>query len=354
MGIETAIVGSAILGAGTSLLGANKASKAAKTAAQAQSDAAQKQVDLSREIYYDQKNLQSPYYQAGLQGLYGSNGLMNLMGMGQPTQSQQTGPNNVFSQYSSGTYGSTPTGQAAATGPDFATYVNSSTGLKGAYQGLRPQDIKYIANQGYDANGDGQISDAEYGKFHYTTMGKSEGRELPQYQPQNVFAQGTGQQGTGQQGTAQPANVTDQSQTTPTSDVGPMTETLRQTPGYQFLQDEATRSVENSFASRGKWMSGAAMTALQDRAMGLADNTYQSAVANNMNLANIGRGAATQIQSAGTNFGNAAGNAFYNQGQAAANRAYGQANAFNQGLQGVADSAMGGLGMYGAMRGWGQ
>lgn len=346
MGIETAIVGSAILGAGTSLLGANKASKAAKTAAQAQSDAAQKQVDLSREIYYDQKNLQSPYYQAGLQGMYGNAGLMNLLGHTTPggtsgAPQTQTPATNVFA---SGTYGAGQVSQPQS-GSNWDAYLQANPDVMQAWAS---------ASQTPHLKRMGITTPQQWAEYQYNTAGKAEGRELPQYQPQNVFAQGTGQQGTGQQGTAQPANVTDQSQTTPTSDVGPMTETLRQTPGYQFLQDEATRSVENSFASRGKLMSGAAMTALQDRAMGLADNTYQSAVANNMNLANIGRGAATQIQSAGTNFGNAAGNAFYNQGQAAANRAYGQANAFNQGLQGVADSAMGGLGMYGAMRGWGQ
>jgi hypothetical protein len=64
-------------------------------------------------------------------------------------------------------------------------------------------------------------------------------------------------------------------------------------------------------------------------------------------------GSAAQITNAGNNFANNASNAFYNQGQAAANGAYGSANAFNQGLQGVYGSAMGGLGMYGAMKGWG-
>ena len=81
-GPTTAIVGSAILGAGTSLMGASKQSKAAKQATQAQTQAAQQQQNLSREIYYDQRGLFQPYYQAGLQGLYGQGGVMDLMGMG--------------------------------------------------------------------------------------------------------------------------------------------------------------------------------------------------------------------------------------------------------------------------------
>lgn len=350
MGIETAIVGSAILGAGTSLLGAKKSSDAAKTAAQAQSDAAQKQVDLSREIYYDQRGLQQPYYQAGLQGMYGNAGLMNLLGHTTPggtsgAPQTQTPATNVFA---TGQYGATPGQGASQSGPDYASYVTGNKGLNAAYTGLTPEMVRGIKTLGYDANNDGQISADEYGKFHYQKHGQAEGRELPQFQPQNVFAQGTGQQGT-----AQPANVTDQSQATPTSDVGPMTETLRQTPGYQFLQDEATRSVENSFASRGKLMSGAAMTALQDRAMGLADNTYQQAVNNNFNLANLGMGSAAQIQSAGNVFANNANTAYGNMGNATANGALNQASAWNAGAQGVVDSAMGGLGAWGAYKGWG-
>lgn len=340
MGIETAIVGSAILGAGTSLLGANKASKAAKTAAQAQSDAAQKQVDLSREIYYDQRGLQQPYYQAGLQGMYGNAGLMNLLGHTTPggtsgAPQTQTPATNVFA---SGTYGAGQVSQPQS-GSNWDAYLQANPDVMQAWAS---------ASQTPHLKSMGITTPQQWAEYHYNTAGKAEGRELPQYQPQNVFAQGTGQQGT-----AQPANVTDQSQTTPTSDVGPMTETLRQTPGYQFLQDEATRSVENSFASRGKLMSGAAMTALQDRAMGLADNTYQQAVNNNFNLANLGMGSAAQMQSAGNVFAANAGNAYGNMGAATANGAINQANAWNAGAQGVVDSAMGGLGMYGSYKGWG-
>ena len=103
MGIETAIIGSAILGAAGSAYGAKKSSDAAKTAAAAQTDAAEKQVDLSREIYYDQRGLQQPYYQAGLQGMYGDSGLMNLLGHTTPGGTTQAPANqNVFA---SGSYG---------------------------------------------------------------------------------------------------------------------------------------------------------------------------------------------------------------------------------------------------------
>lgn len=51
---------------------------------------------------------------------------------------------------------------------------------------------------------------------------------------------------------------------------------FRNTPGYQFLQDEGARAVNSSYAGQRLLKSGAAMKALQDRAMGIADTTYGS------------------------------------------------------------------------------
>jgi hypothetical protein len=289
-------------------------------------------------------------------------------GGGQPNAlapQQQTGgqPN-----YASGNYGAAPIGQPGSqSGPDYSSYVSSSPGLQGAFQGLRPQDIKYIKNQGYDANGDGQIDQGEYGNFHYTTMGKNEGRKLPQYT--NALAQTNqpvGQPQTNQPvGQPQTANVNGPQtqapagepalQTGPTEGPteGPMTQALRQTPGYQFMQDEGRRAIENSFASRGKLLSGSAMTALQDRSMGVADQSYQQSVNNNFNLANLGMGAAARMQIAGNSYANGASNALMNAGNAQANGYMNQANAWNQGAQGVGNALMGGVGMYGGYKGWG-
>ena len=333
MGIEPAIIGSAILGAAGSAYGAKKSSDAAKTAAAAQTDAAEKQVDLSREIYYDQRGLQQPYYQAGLQGMYGDSGLMNLLGHTTPGGTTQAPANqNVFA---SGSYG---TGQISQpqSGPDWGAYLQANPDVAQYYQN-NPKSLQQFG---------GDINKAA--EYHYNTFGRSEGRELPQYETQNVFSQPQTQQAVE---TPQKTTVTDQSGTD--SGLGSMTETLRQTPGYQFMQDEATKSLENSFASRGKLLSGAAMSALQDRSMGLADQTYQQSVNNNFNLANIGMGSAAQMQSAGNVFANSANTAYGNMGTAAANSAYGQASAWNSGMQGVYDSAMGGLGAYGSYKGWG-
>lgn len=367
MGIETAIIGSAVLGGAASIAGAKKQSKAASQAAQAQTDAANKQVALSKEIYYDQRGLQQPYYQAGLQGLYGPSGVMSLLGMNQPAAQQTAQPQpvgssqlvnvgggaymqggqmqpmvqagapagqNAFAQYASGTYGQTPVAQPQS-GPNWDAYLQANPDVMQAW--AQVSNTPHLRNMGI-------TTPQQWAQYHYNTHGKAEGRQVQPYQAQ--------QPATPQPAPANPSPATPATGT-PAATEGPMTQTLRQTPGYQFLQDENTRALENSFASRGKLLSGSAMKALQERSMGLADQTYQQSVNNAFNLSNIGMGAAAQIQGAGNNYGAMAGNAFANMGNAAANRAYGKADAWNAGAQGVYNSAMGGLGAWGSYKGWG-
>jgi len=388
--IASAIAGSAAVGAGAAIYGASKQSDAAKKAAAAQGQASDQSLALQREIYYDQRGLQQPYYQAGLQGLYGESGVMDLLGKGgggggQPNAlapQQQTGgqPN-----YASGTYGQAPIGQAAPqSGNNWQGYLDANPDVMNAYASTvnQPHFTKG-AGKAADTNRDGTISPTEFGAHHYQQYGQGEGRQLPQYQPQaNALAQTTGQVGpavqvgqttgqvgpavqvgqtTGQVGPAvqvgqdgasqQGPSGTPALETGPTE--GPMTQSLRQTPGYQFMQDEGRRAIENSFASRGKLLSGSAMTALQDRSMGVADQSYQQSVNNNFNLAALGSGASVNMQNAGNSYANGASNALMNAGNAQANGYMNQANAWNQGAQGVGNALMGGVGMYGGYKGWG-
>lgn len=336
MGIETAIIGSAILGAGASAIGASRSASAARDATAAQTAAANQNLALQREVYYDQRGLQQPFYQAGLQGLYGPGGVMDLMGYSQPSgQAQgQPQPTNAFA---SGNYGAAPIGQPTPTsGNNWQGYLDANPDVA-AYFRSNPQALQQF---GGDMN--------RAAEYHYNTFGRAEGRQLPQYTPQ---AQ-----------TAQPGAATGQPQVNGGAGMGdpdtgggvdPRTASLRSTPGYQFQMDEARRGVENSFASRGKLLSGGALTALQDRSQGIADNTYQTSLSNAFNVANLATGAATNIAGAGQNYANGAGNAFTNIGNAQANGAVGQANAWNAGAQGVYGAAMGGLGAYGAFTGWG-
>ena len=368
MGIEAAIIGSAVVGAGASLAGASSQRNAAKDATRAQTAASQQEIALRREIYEDQRNLQQPYYQAGLQAMYGGPGLMNLLGHTSPTggpvaaNDAGTAPQNAFSQYASGTYATqTPAQQEAGR---WQAYGDANPDVRNAFHTQNMANSPHLlggGGKGADLDGNGAISEDEYLQWHYNAMGRSEGRgfgdygsskvtETPMQMPSpGVVANGDGSYGQtgGNQLSAGPAPSGG------SEPIGSMTATLRQTPGYQFLQDESKRQLENSFASRGKLMSGAAMHALNDRTLGLADQTYQQSVNNQFNLANLGMGSAAQITNAGSNFAAGAGNAYNNIGNAQAQGAYGRANAFAGGLQGVSDSFFGGLGAYGAYKGWG-
>jgi hypothetical protein len=351
-----AIIGSSVLGAGASAYGASKQASAAKKGAAAQKDAANQTLAMQQEIYNDQRALQQPYYQAGLQGLYGQSGVMDLLGKGGGGQPMgQSAPQGVPQlqtgqpNYASGNYGVSPMGQQAPqSGNNWSAYLQANPDVaKWAGTAATQPHFTKGAGRAADYNGDGSLSPEEMAQYHYQQSGKGEGRQVPQYQ--NALAQ-PATQSTGQVGNAQQVNVNG-APTDPTQ--GPMTQALRQTPGYLFLQDESKRQIENSFASRGELLSGGAMNALNDRTLGIADQTYQQSVNNNFNLANLGMGAAAQIQGAGSQYGANAGNALANIGNATANGAMGQANAWNAGAQGVGNALMGGVGMYGGMSGWG-
>jgi hypothetical protein len=81
MGIETAIIGSALVGGAASMSGARKASKA-------QSKAADQAAQLQREMFEKQMELQEPFRQAGITS---QNELMRLLGIGGDTAAADYG-----------------------------------------------------------------------------------------------------------------------------------------------------------------------------------------------------------------------------------------------------------------------
>lgn len=96
-----------------------------------------------------------------------------------------------------------------------------------------------------------------------------------------------------------------------------MTETLSQTPGYQFAEDKGLRAVNNQLAARGLGGSpGAVSKGAGDYVTGLANNTWQSVVnalqgvftsgAGGMqNLFTSGAGALQNLVNTGVNAGGA-------------------------------------------------
>jgi hypothetical protein len=77
------------------------------------------------------------------------------------------------------------------------------------------------------------------------------------------------------------------------ADQASITEALRNTPGYQFNLEQGTQALDRSAAARGGLFSGAAAKQLQEYGQGLADNTYQSAIANLRPSVATGAGAAS-------------------------------------------------------------
>lgn len=90
--------------------------------------------------------------------------------------------------------------------------------------------------------------------------------------------------------------------------------TLRNTPGYQFQQQQGQQNTINAASAQGMSLSGNTLEGLSKFNQGLADTTYQQAVGNLENTVNTGQAAAA---GQAANVGNAAaniGNTLVNQG----------------------------------------
>lgn len=68
---------------------------------------------------------------------------------------------------------------------------------------------------------------------------------------------------------------------------------LTQDPGYQFRKQEAANEVERAAAARGYNMSTNVLKSLNDRISGVASQEYGNAWDRNLQLMNLGKGAAT-------------------------------------------------------------
>lgn len=89
---------------------------------------------------------------------------------------------------------------------------------------------------------------------------------------------------------------------------------LRNTPGYQFQQQQGTQNTVNAASAQGMSLSGNTLEGLSKFNQGLADTTYQQTVGNLENTVNTGQAAAA---GQAANVGNAAsniGNTLVNQG----------------------------------------
>ena len=126
-----------------------------------------------------------------------------------------------------------------------------------------------------------------------------------------------------------------------------LSQPFQQTPGYQFMQNEGQRAVMANAAQRGLVNSGGTLRALQDRGMGIADQTYGQYMNRLAALSGIGQTAAGQGAQAAGQYGQAASNVMgqgaQTQGQyltAGAGAAAGGQNAASNALMGGANNLL--------------
>jgi hypothetical protein len=89
---------------------------------------------------------------------------------------------------------------------------------------------------------------------------------------------------------------------------------LQQTPGYQFTQQQGTQATVNQASAMGLGLSGNTLEGISQFNTGLADQTYQNAVANAEGAVSIGQNAAAGTGSAIQSGANNISTALINQG----------------------------------------
>lgn len=117
---------------------------------------------------------------------------------------------------------------------------------------------------------------------------------------------------------------------------------FQETPGYQFVQNEAQRAVLANASSRGLVNSGAVLRALQDRSASLADQTYGNYMNRLASLSGLGQTAAGQTMAAGQGYGGQASGVIGGGTQAVNNFLTGGAGAQASGMVQGANALMGG------------
>lgn len=285
----------AVAGAAVGLVG----SMAAGDAADAQSEAAGRTDATNRYIFDEQKKLQEPFRQTGLNA---NNRLAYLMGLstspgggsGGSAMTYEQARNQLLPQYTKTTggpdqYGNYPRTMEGVGASDMTDSPRTTTideaGLSAAIQAMM---------QGQGAQSAGDPNDPAFGSL------------MRRFSMQD----------------------------------------FEEDPGYQFRMTEGMKGVEGGAAARGGLLSGAAMKAIQKYGQGLASqeygNAYQRYTGDQTNqynrlagMVNTGQGATNQVSNAAGQYAQntASNNAALGNAQAAGSIA--QGNAWSQGIGGA-------------------
>ena len=122
---------------------------------------------------------------------------------------------------------------------------------------------------------------------------------------------------------------------------------LRETPGYQFIVDEAERALDARRNATGTSIGGGTLAELQRLRMGAADQTFNSTVAREMARAGLGTAGANQTANAAIQTGAITGSALQNAGNATASGIVGRTNSIGNALNNLSFLA----GVYGPGQG---
>lgn len=101
---------------------------------------------------------------------------------------------------------------------------------------------------------------------------------------------------------------------------------FRETPGYEFQQEEARRQIERTAAARGGLLSGNTLAAVLERSQGIADTTFRNYLADVMGLQN--QGVDQQRAALAVDRGSTVSNLLLGQGGARASGVVGATNAW--------------------------
>ena len=292
MGIETAIIASAIVGAGASAYAGNKAAKA-------QTNAANQANTATLEAQRRAEQLNEPWRQAGMGALNQRNALLGIGGGGM---------------------GGGGAGGPMAGGADYAAYLQANPDVAAGYQAAIQSP--HLRNQGISSMED-------YARYHYDTFGRAEGRQLP------TVAGPTGADG-------QPLTQ------------GQMTDNAYNTFLDSGYARSMLNTTENDFSqiigamgAGGKSLSGSAVGALNDRNRrntNQAFTQYDNALAG---ISNTGSALAANQGQQGLQVGAQIGANNMNAANARGSSYMNTAGAINSGLQNTTNALA-----YGYGQGW--
>jgi type II secretory pathway pseudopilin PulG len=299
MGVATAIIGSAVLGAGASLYGASKQSKAARSAAAAQTTANNQAIQLQREQRDLAGRTLQPYVDRGNEAF----GLMAPhLGMG-GTKTPTLAPAYANTALSTSFAG----GQQ---GPNFQGYLSSNPDVMQEYQNNRSIQQRYTPE--------------EFAQYHYETYGQGEGRQMP------VFGQQPQPQAPA------PVETGMEEYVTPEQAQEKAWEKYRTETTYGKIGDYEAGKARGEFmdmaASGGSALSGRTARGMAEVGEEAAMRNFQGYMGMLGGVADQGYGASTGIASSGQTFANNAGQLTQASGQAQAAGITGQADAFTSGL----------------------